>query len=404
MYSSEEKVKKINSIICIIAAAAFMSACGTQTETVAVESVADIVGLGSTGLAERFAGVVTSEKEVNVAAASGKTVSEVKVEVGDTVSAGDVLFTYDMDLSQLNLDKAELELKQMKASLAAKQEEKSTLERERENVSASAKMAYTLQIEECATEITEMNYNISIKETEVKNLEETVSISDCTSPIDGRVKSIGEDASAENYIVIVSTGSYTVRGYVNENNVNALSTGMEVLIRSRVDDKTWNGYIDSVDLSSPTTTAMYYYSSDSDTTTSSKYPFYVDLDDNEGLMLGQHVYIEPAIEGASEDESIISLPSYYLFDIDGENGYVWAENANGKLEKRQVTLSDYNAETDTYPITDGLEAEDNIAFPQDDLKEGMTCVSYDAIDDQSGQDGSDIDLYNDEDGNAEVVY
>ena len=56
---------------------------------------------------------------------------------------------------------------------------------------------------------------------------------------------------------------------------------------------------------------------------------------------------------------------------------MWAQNSKGKLEKRSVTLGEYNTETDTYPVTDGLTAEDYIAFPDESLKAGMTCITYD---------------------------
>ena len=56
---------------------------------------------------------------------------------------------------------------------------------------------------------------------------------------------------------------------------------------------------------------------------------------------------------------------------------MWAQGSNGKLEKRSVTLGEYNGELDTYAVTDGLTASDYIAYPDDTLKAGMSCVTYD---------------------------
>ena len=111
---------------------------------------------------------------------------------------------------------------------------------------------------------------------------------------------------------------------------------------------------------------------------SSKYPFYVTLEgDGEGLLMGQHVYIEPDYgQEDTQDESLINLPSYFINDAEGKP-WVWAQNSKGKLEKRSITLGEYNTETDTYPVTDGLTAEDYIAYPDDSLKAGMTCITYD---------------------------
>ena len=47
------------------------------------------------------------------------------------------------------------------------------------------------------------------------------------------------------------------------------------------------------------------------------------------------------------------------------------------MEKFGLELGEYNGETDTYPVLDGLTAEDYIAFPDDSLKAGMACITYD---------------------------
>jgi len=111
---------------------------------------------------------------------------------------------------------------------------------------------------------------------------------------------------------------------------------------------------------------------------SSKYPFYVTLEGGgEGLLMGQHVYIEPDYgQEDTQAENQINLPSYFLNDPDG-SPWVWAQSKSGKLEKRTVKLGDYNAEADTYPVLSGLTAEDYIAFPDDTLQAGMKCVTYD---------------------------
>ena len=154
----------------------------------------------------------------------------------------------------------------------------------------------------------------------------------------------------------------------------ALREGTEVIIRSRVSDQTWKGSVDTVDWNNPVQQQSYY---DSDTSLSSKYPFYVALDEGDGLLLGQHVYIEPDYGQEDEqDASAINLPSYFISDPDGKP-WVWAQSSKGKLEKRDLKLGEYNADTDTYPVLEGLTAEDYIAYPDESLKAGMACVTYD---------------------------
>ena len=90
-------------------------------------------------------------------------------------------------------------------------------------------------------------------------------------------------------------------------------------------------------------------------TQSSNYPFYVQLDGTNGLMLGQHVYVEPDI-GQQEVKTGIWLSDYFINDVDS-NPYVWADDGNGKLEKRSVTLGTHDENMMEYQITDGLNKE-----------------------------------------------
>ena len=164
---------------------------------------------------------------------------------------------------------------------------------------------------------------------------------------------------------------------------SALQEGMQLLIRSRTDStQTWTGTLDRIDWEKADTgsnSSMYYSNSDSDAmTNSSKYPFYVTLDSQDGLILGQHVYIETNMDGGSEDSGAqFSLPSYYIVDLDTDSPYVWAEGSNGKLEKRKVELGDYDEDMDQYPVISGLTLTDYIAFPSDECEAGAKAEHYD---------------------------
>ena len=96
--------------------------------------------------------------------------------------------------------------------------------------------------------------------------------------------------------------------------------------------------------------------------------------------------------GRNDSPTGIQLPAGFINDAD-TSPWVWAQGSNGKLEKRSVTLGEYNGELDTYTVTDGLTASDYIAYPDDTLKVGMTCVTYDEStfepDDSGKMDGMD---------------
>ena len=98
---------------------------------------------------------------------------------------------------------------------------------------------------------------------------------------------------------------------------------------------------------------------------SSKYPFYVELDSTDGLILGQHVYLEMLTEGDGTSSGLPLSSAFICFEDDG-SAYVWAEK-KGKLEKRSITLGEHDEATDTYDVLDGLTLEDYIAFPDEQL-------------------------------------
>ena len=113
---------------------------------------------------------------------------------------------------------------------------------------------------------------------------------------------------------------------------------------------------------------MYGGSSDSGEMMSSSYPFYINLDSSDGLMLGQHVYIEN--DTGMEKREGIWLDEGFIMDLD-KQPCIWVENKDGKLEKRQVTLGEHDENLFQYQIKSGLKVNDYIAFPQEFLKEGM---------------------------------
>ena len=131
----------------------------------------------------------------------------------------------------------------------------------------------------------------------------------------------------------------------------------------------------------------------------------MNLDSSDGLMLGQHVYIEPD-EGQDDNKVGIWLNDYFIVDADTDSPYVWIADAGNKLVKRDVVLGQYDENLAEYEIADGLTEKDKIAFPTDELKEGMSAVEgtadqttsamWDTSDeedslDESGEDYSDLE-------------
>ena len=353
-----------------------------------VQKVSEIMNLGSgNGGQNRYAGVVESQETWNIKQNADKTVKEIYVKEGDSVKIGDKLFAYDNDEAKLNLEQAKLELERMQSELKSGESEIANLEKEKKSASSSDQLEYTIQIQSQKATNKKKEYEIKSQQAKIKSLEKATKNSVVKSEMDGVVKKINQSTSDTTdessmdmddgdsiFMSILATGDYRIKATINEQNAWTIEEGKEVIVHSRVDESaTWKGTINKIDTDNPdqsTSSSDYYSESSNDgTTSSSKYPFYIKLESSEGLILGQHVYIE-LDEGQDEKKEGVWLDSYYI--IQEEDGsYVWMEGLGNRLEKKKITLGEYNEELDQYQITEGLSKDDYIAFPEDSLEAGM---------------------------------
>ena len=208
------------------------------------------------------------------------------------------------------------------------------------------------------------------------------SIQDSGNPDDNNPSFSGNSDSQDNsYMSIMQTGQYRVKGIVNEQNMFSISAGDKVLIHSRVDENiTWTGVIENIDTSNPETgnNNGYVMMGDDDSKKSSRYPFYINLDSMEGLMMGQHVFIEKDIGQENQKEGLW-LSNYYIVEENGEH-FVWVANAKDKLEKRKIEVGQKDEELGEYQISSGLTTNDYIAIPQENLTEGSNINKFDTMD------------------------
>ena len=350
-----------------------LSACGGSGTAVYVQSVERLAAMGGIAPGNRFLGMVVSEHTAEINRDADKTIQELLVKEGDDVKEGQPLFCYDTEELQLNLDKKNLELEQLKSSIESYKEKIKSLERERSGLSGTAKLQYTVEIQSAQVDQKEAELKLKTKEDEVKKAQELLDNSTVTSPITGRVQKInendttGSDGKPAAYITIQQSGAYRVKGVLGELQRGSLKEGDRVKLVPRTEeDAAWTGTVTLVDYENPTQgTDMdrYYGSSSDEMTTASRYPFYVELDSTDGLMLGQHLYIE--LDTGADAPGVGISGAFLCYNEDG-SAYVWAEKG-GKLEKRAVTLGEYDPMTDVQKITEGLSLEDYIAYPDPEL-------------------------------------
>ena len=103
---------------------------------------------------------------------------------------------------------------------------------------------------------------------------------------------------------------------------------------------------------------------------SSSYPFYVELESGEGLMLGQHVYVEPDLGTGAEEGGNLAGRVHDRSEGIRSRLLCGRTTEKGRLEKRAVELGNYDENLLEYQILSGLEWTDAIAFPEEGLEEG----------------------------------
>ncbi len=366
------KLKQSLSFCLALILAAGLLGCGKGT-AVYVQSVKTLSGMGGIAPGDKFLGLVVSEYVTEINKDSEKTIKELKVKEGDDVKEGQELFSYDTEELQLTLDKQRLELEQLHISIESYQNKITQLEKERKSASADLKLQYTVEIQTTQIDLKEAELNVKTKESEVQKSEDLLENATVVSPVQGRVQAISENGTDNNgnplpYITIQQVGSYRVKGILGELQRGSLMEGSRVTISSRTGSgETWGGTVTLVDYENPSQGSEYdrYFGMSADEmTASSKYPFYVQLDSTEGLILGQHVYLELETEDEEERGLFIS-GAFIAYEEDG-TPYVWVEE-KGRLQKRTVELGGSNDMMGTWEIVNGLTEEDYIAFPDETL-------------------------------------
>lgn len=393
----------------------------SNEELVYATKISDLNG-GYDLTESRYMGTVESQEVKGVNRDSDKKVKELYVKEEDEVKAGDVLFEYDTESMELQLRQLELELTSINNNIATLNQQIASLTTEKAAAPAEEQLSYSAQIQNLQAQVNQANYDASAKQLEIDRQKLSMENTKVVAPMDGIIKTINEnnstsssdnnsnydnnnnnssDSTSNAYITIMAKGDYRIKATASELTVRSMSEGQSMIVRSRVDDSTWTGTVTKIDLEHPDNGNNDGNYMGSGGTTATKYPFYISLDSTDGLMLGQHVYVE-ADYGQGDVKEGLWLDEYYIMQED-DGAYVWAENAKGYIEKRKVELGEYDENMMRYQILSGLTEDDYIAYPEERVKEGMKVthnyedvVIDDTVEDATGGDSLYDDGYTDD--------
>lgn len=360
-------------------------AVGGDSAEVYVMPLSDIMGDNSSYSTDVFMGVVEGQESTSITKSSEREIDQVLVSEGDVVSVGTPLFSYksdsleadntqlnfDIETSTLNIQEYNRKIEKLTSDIAKIKGQTDEDKNKREDMAN--------QIESIKTDIAIAENSIEQTKAKIDENNKKIGNSVVKSTVEGVITKIADDTnpytSDGSFITILASKEMRVKGQINEQNVWAINVDEPVTLRSRVDkDKTWSGVIKKIDTESKQDQSANGGGGDSENS-STKYPFYVNLDDSEGLMMGQHLYIELGQTDAPEmdfSDGTYIYDYYLAYDEEG-NPFVWIED-KGRLAKKTVELGDYYEEQCVYAVS-GIDKDTKIAYPMEDFAEGMKTVS-----------------------------
>ena len=376
-------MKKKTKIIILISACLLIVVIGiyylfpkeASNGNIYVQKVSTIIGSSYTE--NRYSGVVESSETVDINQDGNKSITDMYVKEGQKVSKGDKLFSYDTTEAANSIAQKKLDIEAQNNEITA---QNNTIEDYKAELNKGGdKVEIQARINDASYAIRQAQNTIKATQTEIDQLNKQIENSTVLSTIDGIIKEVNKDGGTDEsgnqkpLVSITQTTDFRVKGSISE--MGTISEGTSVIVRSRVnEDQIYKGTVTKVETEPQSNSNNNFYGADSGES-ASKYPFYVSLDNNKGLMLGQHVYIE-VDNGQSTKKKGIWLDASFIVSDDNGNSYVWISE-RGKLKKRKVELGKTDEETYTTKIKSGLNVDDYIAWADDSYSEGMkTTTEY----------------------------
>ena len=344
-----------------------------------VEKVSAITGQ-TQGSSNYFTGVIKSQDTVDITLDSSRKLNEIYVNVGDVVTVGSKLLSYDTKDLAMQIEQGKLELEGINNEIKDFQVQIAALIVEKAKAPKESQFEYTTQIQSIQNSIKQSEYSLKNKMLELDKSKQDIIKSVIVSKIDGVIKTINKNGtdsqgSEAPLVVITSKGSYRVKGFISEMYVAQMQVGTPVTIYSRIDENAfWSGLVEKVEVDSPDTKPEGEVPNDGSPEQASRYPFYISLTDTTGLMLGQHVYVQlgEKTEPTQPSQGVEIYGSYLIRE--GEKTFVWMEDSKELISKQEVEVNVINEELDLYEVTKGLKKSDYIAFPMGSIKKGMKTI------------------------------
>lgn len=346
-----------------------------------------------------------NSSKVKIDSAKGE-VKEVFVKKGDTVTAGQPLFSY-VTAQELTAQSAQYDAQAKANSIAAAQSSAGikweTYNRKLTNLN-NLKAKYNEsqdeslldQIKTAEDEVAQALSDARTADNEVSTAQieaekaqaaantenDRLKYDTVTADTAGTITAMNEDLPSqskakkdeENFMEITDTSKMLVKGNVSEFDREKVAIGQRVEVVDRKDPKKkWTGTITQVGSLSAEESGGGAGaaggsggSKQQENPNQAKYPYRVELDQSDSMpLIGSHAYVN-IIENAPEAGKVVINKSYTFSK--GGKSYVWKVEGK-KIKEQEVKLKKLS--DSLVEVTDGLGLQDTISTPREGMKEGM---------------------------------
>lgn len=349
-----------------------------QTETVSLPSVAAVTG--NVEEAVLASGALEPVRQVSVGAqVSGRVVS-LKVKLGDSVKAGDLIAEIDSVTQQNALRSAEADLAALKAQraerIASLAYAEAVLARQKQMVGQNAvsRDAYEnaqMTVSTTQAQIEALDAQIMSSQVKVETARANLGYTRITAPSAGTVlavvaqegQTVNAVQSAPTIVVLGDVSTMTVKARISEADVLRVKTGQEVYFSVLgAPEQRFPGKIsfvepapDTLKTQNMTSSSTTSSSSSSSSTSAVYYNAWFEVPNPEGRLLTSMTAQVTVIVGRAQN--VVTVPSTAIRRR-GPNAFVDVVSEDGKPEQRKIAVGLDNKIV--AEVTSGLKAGERV--------------------------------------------
>ena len=342
-------------IFLLLAASFFVAGCSSEVEVQKPPLVkVEKVKFSSRQIEENYSGTVCGRYETNLSFQVGGKIISRNVQVGERVSAGQLLLKIDpKDIAEQNKNAdSQVQAAQAQLNLA-----KSNFERFSELFKQNAIAEATLENYKTQYEAAQANYNSAL--AQVEQTKNALSYTDLRANASGVISSINAEvgqvvAAGQTVLTLIQTDELEVAANIPENKISEVQIGQPCSIKFWANNQTAEGRVreispaaDSASRTFPIKISLQNFSADK-------------------VQLGMTATVEIYSQSPNAQEIILPIGAIYQT---GEQKQVWLVKDN-KVELKNISATEF--ENNSVKVR-GLSADDLVVTAGvNKLREGQT--------------------------------